>query len=596
MRILYLELVLTSRVGASYSKIQRWLSPTDAQDDLQYHTGECMRGSCVWALATPEAKSFLRSETNEILRIGGDPGSGKSTLAAFMIHHLKENTTSDVIYFFCKGTDEKRHKPAQVLRTLISQLLSKDESLYQPFEKLHMHSGRNVVESFAELQDYYRLALENTLRQTLHVVVDALDECQEGPRLVSSLIQSLEAAKGTVKLIITCRNEPELLSAFHPRHYELITSPAHVARPIFDYVRDRVSKNKYINGTTLGFEVLDKVSSAAGGSWLYARLMMDEIQRLPTPASVQRQLDNIPNGLAQVYMQIFATMEQSMSPLELRLSQQIFLWIDLSDFVLVGRDALDREVLDLVLQAENSGEEVFDSLDLARQLCSPLITLSENNRRTISVSFFHHTAAQFLRECSGQEVSALPIILKPQALKGLYRGSVSVWYFTSSPKSSQLLEQLRSNTAAKSGIYFEMAYGLWAAFRFQESTQTYGHHDIAEMTRLITKLTDFILSGAVLVWIEMAIIINYAGSFGVLFENVLEAIDAAQMGAKSSLPILKEFSALRKQFFEDYAYVISETGPCHHPVDEPADFWARPLASQLMTLGRKWSHLHEDVI
>lgn len=66
-----------------------------------------------------------------------------------------------------------------------------------------MHSGRDVIESFAELQHYYLLALENTLRQTLHFVVDALDECQGDPQLVSSLIHSLGATKGTIKLILT---------------------------------------------------------------------------------------------------------------------------------------------------------------------------------------------------------------------------------------------------------------------------------------------------------------------------------------------------------------------------------------------------------
>jgi hypothetical protein len=490
---------LTSGVGTSYFKVQKWLSAADTQDDLYYHENECMSGSCDWALNTPEFRAFLQSRTNEVLRIGGNPGSGKSTLTAFMIHYLKVAAASDVIYFFCKGTDEKRQKPEPVLRTLISQLLSKDESLYPSFEKLHMHSGREIVEYFAELQDYYQLALRNTLRQTLYVVVDALDECQAGAQLVYSLIQSLRATNGTVKLILTCRNEPELLSSFPPQHYELITSPAQVVGPIWNYVRDRVSKNKHISGTSLGLKVLDKVSSASGASWLYARLMMDEIQRLPSVASVHRQLDNIPSGLVQVYMQIFATMERSMSPLELRISQQILLWIDLSDFVIVGRDVLDRKLLDLVLQAENSGEEVFDSLDLARKLCSPLITLHEYDRGVVEVSFFHHTAAQFLRQCSEQEISALPIILRPQTLKGIYRASASVWYFTNSPKSKQLLQQLRSHADGEPCEYFEMAYGLWAAFWFQTSTETHGEDVVAEITRIINRLTDFILSEGVFV-------------------------------------------------------------------------------------------------
>jgi energy-coupling factor transporter ATP-binding protein EcfA2 len=586
---------LTFKLGVSYSNIQRWLSPADARDHLHHHESECMNGSCAWALDTQAVRAFFRSKENEILRIGGDPGSGKSTLAALLIHHIKEFTGNDAVYFFCNGTDAERQKPVQVLRTLISQILSKDESLYSSFEQLYLHSGREVIASFAELQDYYQLCLKNTQRKTLHVVVDALDECQQGPELISFLIQSLAATKGVVKLILTCRNEPELLDAFPKRHYELITSPTQTATPIKMYVRKRVSENKYISGTILGSQVINKVASAAGGSWLYARLMMDEIQRLPSAVSVRRQLDNIPSGLKQVYLQIFATMERSMSPPELRLAQQIFLWIDLSDFVLVGRIVLDRQILDLVLQAEMSGEKVFDSLALAQQLCSPLVTLFQSGRHSISVNFFHHTAAQFLRECSQQRVSDLPMILKPQTLKGLYRGSVSVWYFTNSPNSTRILEQLRIRSHAGQGEYFEMAYGLWAAFFFENLPDIHGQNELAEIERLVNQLTNFILSEAVFVWIEMAIIINYSGGFDLLFVNALRAIKAAELGVNSSLSIFREFSALRKQFFEDYAYVISITGPRTHPVDKPDGFEMRPLAAQLLSLGRKWKHLYKEI-
>jgi hypothetical protein len=530
------------------------------------------------------------------LRIGGDPGSGKSTLAAFLIHHITEYTNGNVAYFFCKGTDAKKQKPVQVIRTLISQLLAQDESLYPSFEQLYIHSGRDVVESFAEARDYYQLCLKKTARQILYIVLDALDECQEALELISFLVQSLGTTKGVVKLILTCRNDPELLGCFPSRYHELTISQKRTATPIMEYVRKRVSGNKYISGTALGHEVLEGVTRAAGGSWLYARLMMDEIQRLPSAASVRRQLENIPNGLKQIYLQIFLTKEQSMSPLEIRLAQQIFLWVDLLDFVSVGKDALDRQVLDLILQAEMAGEKVFDPLALAQQLCAPLIALSENYSGAIQVGFFHHTAAQFLRGCSELPASELPMILKPQVLKGLYRGSVSVWYFTSSPDATRLLAKLRSisRPIIFHGEYFEMAYGLWAAYFFTSSTATYGQQDLDEMTRLIDKLTHFIVSGAVLVWIEMAIIINYDGGWVMLLDNVFKAIKAAEIGAQSPVSVIREFSALRKQFFGDYAYVISATGPSDRSVKKPVDFQERPLAVQLLSLGRKWSHLYTD--
>ena len=83
---------------------------------------------------------------------------------------------------------------------------------------------------------------------------------------------------------------------------------------------------------------------------------MDEIQKLPSASSIEQQLTNTPDGLARLYQQIFNSMGKSLSPPELRLAQQVFLWIDMSDFVPVGRTYLDRDILDIVFQAENFGE------------------------------------------------------------------------------------------------------------------------------------------------------------------------------------------------------------------------------------------------
>jgi hypothetical protein len=378
---------------------------------------------------------------------------------------------------------------------------------------------------------------------------------------------------------------------------ELKISQDKVESLISGYIEERVSGCKHISRTPLGFEVHLRVTQAAAGLWLSARLMMDEIQRLPSPLAIARQLQNIPIGIAQLYQQIFSTMERSFSPLQLRLSQQVFLWIDMADFVRVGRSSLDRELLDLVFQAENDGEEVFDSIDLARQLCSPLIELRGDEDDTIKVQFFHHTAAQFVRMCGKERAFEIPRILKPQPLKALYRANTSVWFFEESPKSDLLLQELRSNPCmGNTAEYFEMAYGLWNAFFLEELPQSLDDDEMIAASRLCDKLTEFLLSGRCLKWIEMAIIINYAPGYVQLYENAVEALDAAYDGLPSPLPSFRRFSIARIQFFTDYTYVLSLTGPTgsweEFLLPVPEGFDTRRVAAQLLALGEQWTHLY----
>ncbi|KAI9368581.1 hypothetical protein BJX61DRAFT_546401 [Aspergillus egyptiacus] len=320
---------------------------------------------------------------------------------------------------------------------------------------------------------------------------------------------------------------------------------------------------------------------------------MDEIERLPSPAAVTRQLQNIPNGLVQLYQTKFSAVEKALSPLQLNLAQQLFIWIDMMDFVRVGRGALDREILDIVFQAANSGDAVFDSVDLAQKLCSPLITLktvlpqdryhSRSTNTSTTISVVHRTALEFIRQSSARDTTPTPVprILKPQALKALYRANTAV---------------------CKTGVFFEMSYALWHAFLLRTLPAGLDDDDLEQASLLCNRLTSFLLSGRCMKWIKMAMIVNYNGGYVTLYHHAVSASTAATQSTiisdrdteGKSLPAFQEFSIARKQFFADCAYVVSCTGPTDgKTMTMPQGFGSRPLAANLMRLGMAWTHLYQ---
>ncbi|KAF5854728.1 hypothetical protein ETB97_012872, partial [Aspergillus alliaceus] len=114
-------------------QIQQWLSPTGVKDDLFSHQKE----------------------------VGAAPGSGKSTLTAFIIRCLMENANSNILYFFCKGTDKGKNQPFQVFRTPLSQLLAADggNRSFPWVDRLRLQSGQKHAESFATLYEAFQHAL-----------------------------------------------------------------------------------------------------------------------------------------------------------------------------------------------------------------------------------------------------------------------------------------------------------------------------------------------------------------------------------------------------------------------------------------------------
>ncbi|KAM3072408.1 hypothetical protein ACMFMG_009211 [Clarireedia jacksonii] len=588
------ELEEQARQASTRAEVQKWLSPANVQDDLQRHNEDLVAGSCGWALETPEAQAFLNSQASSILRIGGDPGAGKSTLTAFFIGHILQNHADDVLYFFCKGTDETKNQPYQALRTLLAQLLAHDASLDLYFTELYQKSGQEKATSFADLRVALQYALKNTTRSTLYIAVDALDECEEAAKLASTMIACTKTSETVVKLILACREEPDLLDTFSSPFEEIVISANDVRDPIWNYVRARVDACSTISGTPLGHEVYNVVGSAADGLWLYARLMMDEIERLPSAAAIRRQLQDIPNGLVQLYEQIFSTMEKPFTPLQLNLCRQVFLWIELSSFVRVGRTALTRGTLDLIFQHENYGEEVFDSIELARQLCSPIVGFYDSFRGKIELDFVHHSAAQYVHRCAEDLTLRTPRILKPQKLKELYRGNTAVWFFGSCSKAVSLLQSMREwPRTTDTGDYFEMAYALWNSMFLHDLPELTDQEEIAEATRLCKNLTEFINSGKCLVWIEIAMIINYVGRWvQVLYQNVERGLEATEFSMLSSFEPFREFSRARKTLLTDYTYVIYKTSSAVEHLNEslvgmpmPEGFLERPTARKMLELG-----------
>lgn len=550
---------------------------------------------------TSVARKFLSSQSSSIMRIGGAPGSGKSTLAAFIIDRLLEVPANNVLYFFCKGTDESKKHPFQVFRTLASQLLACHASMYPLFAKLHEQSGQKEAKSLADLKQSIFSGI-STLSSPIWIVVDALDECDGAVELIQSMVNLTKlSGVGAVKLVLACRDEPELLDTLHRCSVidvdDIVISPDDSRALIWKYVKDRVGRCKNIAGTKLGSQVHEEVAAAADGLWLYARLMMDEIQRLPSRAAIERQLQNIPRGLSQVYNQIFVNMEKHLNNGNLKIAQQVFLWVDISTFVNIGAGQLENTVLDIVVQAANNGEQAFNSLELARELCSPLVTIREDDTGSLSLEFIHHTAAQYVHESSLQGSLA---ILRPQRLSQFYHGATSVWYFSKSPRSRELLQLIGSEPMSDlvyKSEYFEMVYGLWDAFFVQRLPESLDTHDLDEVTRLCNIMSSFMKSDDCLVWIEMAMLINYSGGYQMLLDNALKAWKRAIPGTKSTFAAFKAYSLLRVQFFWDYSFVLYLTGP--RPSGRisgdlrhvPDGFDNREISSKILALGLKWQDL-----
>ena len=275
---------------------------------------------------------------------------------------------------------------------------------------------------------------------------------------------------------------------------------------------------------------------------------------------IEHQLQNIPRGLQELYTQILNTMIGNLNEWELQVVQQLFLWIDINDYARAHQwESLSLRSLEMALQHVSMGEPVHDSIPLTRKLGSHMVDVFAEGDGSVTVDLIHHTARQYIKWSSTAPSARLPVTLVPRRLRELHCGATAAWYHSQHRQAKYDLIALRGARDRSGGIlYFEMAYALWGAFKLTEIPVMLAEEETSRLVELCDSLTKFLSGDLCLTWVEMAILINYAGSYPQLLENVDAAIVTSSEPTQNSH---QSFEAFR----ENATSVLHGLCLCHLP-------------------------------
>ncbi|EAW17002.1 ATP-binding protein [Aspergillus fischeri NRRL 181] len=549
---------------------ERLAQETRVEDDLQRYLSQYTDESCDWVLQSDQFQKWLSSPRNERLQIVGRPGSGKSTLAAFLAKSLSQY--GRVLYFFCDRKNPEKNESVCILRTLLAQLLQYEPSMADQMLSTYQQSGRAVLDLLSMASELYQHAITHLKGEKCYFIL--IDDDTDYWR--QSLIpndDSASRAQGGVsrtqgsnkraqyKFLFTGNREDSTASC-HLLHLD----SRYIQDQVHSYVQRRIKEIPSIVNTDLEEQVANRISKQADGLWLYARLLMDDIARAPSRKVVTECLSSLPLGLSELYDRIIQENNGRLFDYERRFALWFYVWLDISDILpsslLQEEDRLPLQIMEIVFQYVNDGEPVFDTPALAKRLAGSLVDV----RRTITgyeVVAVHQSFYQYLSK--GSLWTKSDILLQPLRTKKLLRGIVAVWYFTECPESQQHLDELRSASSAPISFYkFESHFSFHYALLQALKCTGLCSDELSKEDMMIQQLTEFLTSGKCLRWFEIATIINFAGNFSKLLDNVLGALTKlsnklSKDGCNS--PALAAFNEHRVAFFKYWKYVLLKTTP-----------------------------------
>jgi nucleoside phosphorylase/ankyrin repeat protein/Cdc6-like AAA superfamily ATPase len=290
--------------------------PSQDREDILDAKGDICQGTCEWILSTQELKMW-KENSPHLLWISAPPGMGKTFLSIYLSKHFetmcKDQTDTAAIFFFCDNKVANRNTAVNILRGLLTQLVSHQKDLAnmimaewrQKSSQLFQDSSLNTL--WKVFQDMIRASNFHTI----YCIIDALDECEGNSLTIllkkfKRLSQSSTTSSTKLKLICLSRRFPERipesLDSFIKVELDMMTAGKEdVRRFISERISDLSRTKKFTSRIRKRVEEVFQEKSE--GTFLWVSFMAQDLVEKPL-LDIIPSLNRLPSGLDAVYDRI----------------------------------------------------------------------------------------------------------------------------------------------------------------------------------------------------------------------------------------------------------------------------------------------------
>lgn len=386
-------------------KCLRDLVLTKPSDDLvriETDKDTLLPDSYAWILTRKEFTAWKNEDRTRILWIKGHPGKGKTMLLIGVVKEFLALTEEGGLlsFFFCQANDPKLNNFTAILRGLIYQMIVQDMSLISHIRERYDIQGPSLfhdLNAHVALAEIFTKILHSAGSSKMYLVVDALDECQEGLSRLLDLIR-LTSSNRRVKWLLSSRHRFDIEDGFKPVDYlaELDLEKdvqGNVSDAVSAYIDHKVlelAKFRRYNGE-LQENVRSYLKANANGTFLWVALVCKQLASPKTSLlNTLPTLKSFPLGLPKFYQRMMDEMRNLNGEYDLEICRRTL------------------AVVTLAYQPINL-EELVAFADLPAELLYDLQTLEEIIGRCGSFLFLRRGVIYFVHQ------SAKDYLMKAEA-------------------------------------------------------------------------------------------------------------------------------------------------------------------------------------
>jgi len=315
------------------------VNPQDDMARIESNKDELLYGTYEWISRTDAYTAFTswtpRSTPTpcRLLWIKGHAGTGKTMLLIGIIRRLSDQSAAlapSLAYFFCQGTGERKlNTAAAALKCLMWMLLVQQPHLITHLQSEYKHSGAALFSDGNEFYALYRIflsMLKDPLLSPAYLIVDALDECEQGLDSLIELIARSLTESDQVRWLVSSRPEVDVLAKLNLvfAKLNLDTSNLHASESLVELDTQSLQQpvNAYIDhklsilGRHAGYEddtiaeVSNLIRQRAMNTFLWVALVFKELDGADGGDAISI-IEDIPPGLTELYSHIMSRIEKT---------------------------------------------------------------------------------------------------------------------------------------------------------------------------------------------------------------------------------------------------------------------------------------------
>ncbi|KAK5995498.1 Ankyrin-R-like protein [Cladobotryum mycophilum] len=375
---------------------------TEANQGAGIHN---MLGTCDWFRDGEIYKKWLTDPKCGTIFYVGHPGGGKTHLAKAMFKHLKVTHTEDIVMsYFCSEGEEQPAVWDYFTWTLVSEWPGWFSYIPRQYRNRDDTSPRLGSEAFIDIWTSFRKACSP---RTIFLFVDGLEKtvgkgfeeffaCLE--QLRQPILSELDTTPDgrlkmstKIKVVLTARLT-EVTDAASKTTSRCGLQVEAVSKDVALYVDSRFeiicdtrpeSTVKQLN------EIKDKIKDKASSNWLYAKLAIDDVERMVSLSSDLNAFseDALPSGLQTIHDRTILPILQSVSNNEKHLRTSLTL--------LASEDrglAWSLKQLESVMECLYGRDDMptENLADLLQRCCGEFLWIQPTDK----ILLFHHISAK----------------------------------------------------------------------------------------------------------------------------------------------------------------------------------------------------------